>query len=126
MLRIFERCRPLALRQILKQFRCPDGMGAALAGAHDTAHDLSIQQKIIGARGELNQAVGHERALSRLGQGSLTDVCVARRCYQATEGRRRFQRSDRGSRSTAAWRLVNLCWPAFRGDPNGKSLSSAT
>ena len=62
-LNLEEGCRPFALRQVLKQLGVPR---RALLGLdpNDAPDELIIQQEIIGARRELNQAVGHSDILS--------------------------------------------------------------
>jgi hypothetical protein len=56
----------LPLRQILKQLSRPISILITCASPDDTAHDLIIQEEVIGARRELDQAVGHEDLLSDL------------------------------------------------------------
>jgi hypothetical protein len=52
--------------QILKQLRRPEDVVAALSRADDAAHDLAVQDQIIGTRRELDQAVRHDVSLSDL------------------------------------------------------------
>jgi hypothetical protein len=67
MLNFLEGRRSLTLRQILEQFRCRGGIFAARAGADDAPHELTIQEEIIGAGCELDQAVGHGELLPEAG-----------------------------------------------------------
>lgn len=62
-LSILEGRWSTALRQILEQFGVPSRSLLSLR-PDDTGHDLSIQEEVIGARRELNEAIGHEQVLS--------------------------------------------------------------
>ena len=59
-----ERRRSLALRPIFKQFGRPGRIGAAVSGSDNAAHGLAVEKEIMGARRELDEAVGHHMLLA--------------------------------------------------------------
>jgi hypothetical protein len=64
MFELSEGCWSSSRRYILEQLRGP-GVRLVRAGAYHAAHNLSMQEKIIGAGRELDQAVGRTEFLSR-------------------------------------------------------------
>ena len=77
MLDLNERRRSLALRQIFKQFGHPGCIGAAVSGSDNAAHDLAVEEEIIGARRELDEAIGHDEALADLAWSSIHAWVIA-------------------------------------------------
>ena len=72
-----ERRRSLALRPIFKQFGRPDRVGAAVSGSDNAAHDLAVEEEIIGARRELDEAIGHDGPLADLAWSSIHAWVIA-------------------------------------------------
>ena len=77
MLDLDERRRSLALRQILKQFGRPGRIGAAVSGSDNAAHDLAVEEEIIGARRELDEAIGHDEPLADVAWSSIHAWVIA-------------------------------------------------
>jgi hypothetical protein len=86
-----EGSRPLALRPILNQFGYPDRIVAPQSAAYDTPDNLVFEDKVIGSRGKLDEAVAHAEFLPDRSSRSIHSWAIAmtasRSCATNTVGR---------------------------------------